>query len=400
MYLGVSAYAETMEDPRLASRTTRIPDLYHDAAWLRRVALMAALVAALAAAVEGALWRLTGDPDRLGVAGALAALAAWLVVVRWHIAEGRERRGVALISAGAFGALFLMLAVIPESGPILALAMQAPLFLAIPYLDARALRRYAMGVWIAAMTLVLVAGILRASPGVDGVGSAQLTRDLLGTGAIMALAVLLLDRYHHGVSALRRMALQDGLTGLYNRALFVDRLERVMAGQALWGRTTAVIYLDLDDFKGINDRHGHAHGDRVLRAISERLSQGVRSTDTVARVGGDEFAVLLEDLDDRREAMTVADGLVRMVSLPIALPEGDEQVRASAGLAFARDGGGTAEALLDDADRALYQAKGGSRGGVTVHTPGLTGEADDTDVRRGRLSPVRSGPLRGSVSNP
>src|SRR5688572_29474174 len=107
MYFGMSAFAEVKEDPHLASHTTRIPDLYHDAAWLRRVGLMAALVAAIAASVEGALWLLTGDPDRLGVAGALAALSAWMVVVRWHIADGRERSGVALISAGAFAALFL-----------------------------------------------------------------------------------------------------------------------------------------------------------------------------------------------------------------------------------------------------------------------------------------------------
>jgi diguanylate cyclase (GGDEF)-like protein len=322
-----------------------------------------------------------------------------MVVVRWHIADGRERSGVALISAGAFGALFLMLGVIPESGPILALAMQAPLFLAIPYLDSRELRRYAIGVWLAAMALVLVAGFFRSSSGVGGVGSTQLARDLLGTGAILALVAVLLDRYHHGVSALRRMALQDGLTGLYNRALFVDRLERVMAGHAPRGRMAAVIYLDLDDFKGINDRHGHAHGDRVLRVISERLSRSVRSTDTVARVGGDEFAVLLEDVGDPGEAMTVAEGLVRMVSLPIVLPEADETVRASAGLAFA-GGGDTPESLLDDADRALYRAKGGSRGGVTVHTPGLGGDVDDTGVGGRRIPPVLTRPLQGSVSNP
>ena len=247
----------------MASPTSRIPDLYHDAAWLRRVSLLAALVAALAAAVECASWLSSGDHDRLGVAIMVAGLSAWLVVVGRRTREGRERRGVALISAGCFGAVVLMLGVIPESGPILALAMLVPLFLAVPYLDPRRLTRYSIGVWISAMVLVIVAACIRSTSGAGDTGTTRLASDLVGTGAIMALIMVLLIRYHHAVNALRRMALQDGLTDLYNRELFVDRLEHALAREERRGRTTttAVIYFDLDDFKGINDRHGHAQGD-------------------------------------------------------------------------------------------------------------------------------------------
>ena len=382
----------------MASRTTRIPDLYHDAAWLRRVGLLAALVALLAAAVEGALWRSSDDPDHLGVALMAAALAAWLVLVGRYITDGRERWGVAMMSAGAFGAVVLMLGVIPESGPILALSMLVPLLLAIPYLDSRDLARYSLGVWTSAMALVVVAAAIRTASGAGSDGIAQLARDLLAAGTIMALIMVLIDRYHHAVNALRRMALHDGLTDLYNRELFVDRLEHALARQRRHGGTrtaTAVIYVDLDDFKGVNDRHGHAQGDRVLRAISARLSEGVRAADTVARVGGDEFAVLLEDVGDRADVMTILERVRSTLSRPIAFPGGAEAVRASAGLAVSGAGTETAETLLDDADRAMYRVKRGSRRAAVAVRPAGPAPDGGTEARGGQAWPF---PLAGRPS--
>jgi diguanylate cyclase (GGDEF)-like protein len=387
---GPGAVPSSIAVQGIGSRSTRIPDLYHDAAWLRRVGLLAALIGLLAAAVEGALWLSSDDPDHLGVALMAAALATWLAFVGRCITDGRERWGVALMSAGAFGAVVLMLGVIPEAGPILALSMLVPLLLAIPYLESRDLAMYCVGVWTSAMALVVVAAFIGIASGAGSDGIAQLARDLLAAGTIMALLMVLLVRYHHAVNALRRMALHDGLTDLYNRDLFVDRLEHALARQRRHGRTrtaTAVIYVDLDDFKSINDRHGHAQGDRVLRAISARLSEGVRAADTVARVGGDEFAVLLEDVADRADATTILERVMSTLSLPIAFPGGAEAVRASAGLAVSGAGIETAETLLDDADRAMYRVKGVSRGAAVADPPARLPFEGGTEARAGQAWP-------------
>ena len=252
------------------------------------------------------------------------------------------------------------------------------------------------------MTLVAVAAFLRAPSGAGGVSIERLSSDLLGTGAIMALIMVVLDRYHHAVDALRRMALHDGLptstTARSSRTASSTRWPRRSVVAAATSRPA--IYIDLDDFKGINDRHGHGQGDSVLRAISARLRQGVRAVDTVARVGGDEFAVLLEDVTDRAEASTIVERLAGTLTRPIALPEGAEVVRASAGLAVSGEDGETAEALLANADRAMYHAKGESRAVAVVD-----GSARPTGPRRRFATtwpswPAASSPSPSSTSAP
>jgi diguanylate cyclase len=166
---------------------------------------------------------------------------------------------------------------------------------------------------------------------------------------------------------LERRALHDPLTGLANRVLFHDRL-----GVALSRRqgSVAVMFLDLDDFKTVNDAYGHAAGDKVLRAVADALAGATRPEDTVARLGGDEFAVLLADNPDRYEASLVAGRLLAAGQVPVLLGGGYlHAVGVSIGISLGAGGVDTAEALMRDADIALYVAKGRGKGTFTVFEP-------------------------------
>ncbi len=161
-------------------------------------------------------------------------------------------------------------------------------------------------------------------------------------------------------------AFHDPLTGLANRVLFHDRVEHALARSARGGSVPAVLFLDLDNFKNVNDGFGHAVGDRLLVEIAGRLARGVRAADTCARLGGDEFAVLLEDGRDEGEAAQqaahVAERLITAFQAPFTLPDGTTMVTgASIGIATAV-AGESAEVLLRNADLAMYRAKHGGRG--------------------------------------
>jgi diguanylate cyclase (GGDEF)-like protein/PAS domain S-box-containing protein len=151
-------------------------------------------------------------------------------------------------------------------------------------------------------------------------------------------------------------AYHDPLTGLPNRALFLDRLEVALA-QARRGATTlAVLFLDLDDMKSINDTFGHATGDRVLSAVGERLVRAVRGGDTVARVGGDEFLVLLSD-NDESEAEAVARKILERISAPLTIERDELYLTTSIGVALYPADGEDAQTLIRHADGAMYRVK-------------------------------------------
>jgi diguanylate cyclase (GGDEF)-like protein len=179
-------------------------------------------------------------------------------------------------------------------------------------------------------------------------------------------------------AALTEQATHDALTGLPNRALVVDRIEQALSHAQRSGRCTAVFFVDLDRFKQVNDTRGHAAGDTVLRNAAATLLAAVRPMDTVARIGGDEFAVLAPDVDSRLHAVELG---ARLVGEMCRRGDGDtgERMAASIGVSVSLGGRGTAEALLDEADRAMYQAK--SRGG---------GRAEVFDVALGRQLRERS----------
>ena len=152
-------------------------------------------------------------------------------------------------------------------------------------------------------------------------------------------------------------ALHDSLTGLASRALFMDRLNQALARTDRTPRSMAVMFLDLDRFKLINDSLGHDAGDRVLKSTADRLRMVLRPADTAARFGGDEFLVLCEDAGTERDAVLIAERMAEAVAMPIPLDTGEITVTTSIGIAMCGGGADRCEDLVRDADSALYRAK-------------------------------------------
>ncbi|MGH8042544.1 MAG: EAL domain-containing protein [Rudaea sp.] len=160
----------------------------------------------------------------------------------------------------------------------------------------------------------------------------------------------------------RAKGLQDALTSLPNRLLFNDRLENTIKEAHRTGEMFAVLFVDLDRFKNINDSLGHGIGDEVLIAVSKRLRSSVRASDTVARYAGDEFTMILRHIVQRDDVMRIAEKIVRVMEVPLTLADGAElHITASIGVSFYPDDATNAERLLKHADVAMYSAKGMGR---------------------------------------
>ena len=183
------------------------------------------------------------------------------------------------------------------------------------------------------------------------VGELQLR--LIAAQRITQLHKELLERDKH----LRYLAGTDPLTGLPNRTLFLNHLEQGLARAERWPRPVGVLFLDLDNFKVINDSLGHQGGDLLLVEIARRIRGCVRDNDTVARLGGDEFTVLVEDIDGVEEATALAERVAVTLRQPVRLGEREIFVSASVGVALSRPGKDGPESLLRNADMAMYQAK-------------------------------------------
>ncbi len=166
----------------------------------------------------------------------------------------------------------------------------------------------------------------------------------------------------------RAEGLVDGLTGLPNRLLFNDRLDTIIREATRNGECFAVLFVDLDRFKAINDTHGHAAGDQVLRVVTQRLCSSIRASDTVARYAGDEFTVVLRHIVKNDDVTRVAEKIVQVMESPLHLDDGTElQVTASMGLSFFPDDAGDAETLLKHADEAMYSAKHKGRNNFQIY---------------------------------
>jgi diguanylate cyclase (GGDEF)-like protein len=170
-------------------------------------------------------------------------------------------------------------------------------------------------------------------------------------------------------------AFHDSLTGLANRALFRDRLEHAIARSARTSTRFAVLFIDLDDFKDVNDSLGHAAGDAMLRQMTHRLADEVRDEDTVARLGGDEFAILLESITDEDEVETVANRIVRSAREPFSIGNSAISTGLSIGVAVADGTAASAEAVMRNADLALYEAKNLGKNRHALFAPAMHEQA-------------------------
>jgi diguanylate cyclase (GGDEF)-like protein/PAS domain S-box-containing protein len=172
------------------------------------------------------------------------------------------------------------------------------------------------------------------------------------------------------LTQLERHAFYDSLTGLANRALFRDRVQRALSQARRSNVAVAALFMDIDDFKVVNDTHGHATGDLLLTAIGGRLRSCLRGGDTVSRLGGDEFAILLEESTDIAP-VEVAGRIMRALEAPFRIDGRELHVRASIGVAYANgeEGDGATDELLRNADVAMYVAKNQGKGRCEVYQP-------------------------------
>jgi diguanylate cyclase (GGDEF)-like protein/PAS domain S-box-containing protein len=194
---------------------------------------------------------------------------------------------------------------------------------------------------------------------------------LADVGSLLALFL----RRERAEADLHRFARYDSLTGLPNRSFFLDTLQRTLSRAARQRTHSALVFLDLDGFKAVNDRLGHAAGDAVLQTMAERLRGGTRTSDLVARIGGDEFVVLVQNLTRADDAALVARGLLDRLARPCRAHDHEVAVSASAGISVYPEDGTDADTLLRNADLAMYRSKQEGKNTYRFFTPEMSTRA-------------------------
>ncbi|MGM0593843.1 MAG: EAL domain-containing protein [Pseudomonadota bacterium] len=192
-------------------------------------------------------------------------------------------------------------------------------------------------------------------------------------GALTHYAALFSDisEIKENEERIRNLAYYDALTGLPNRRLFQDRLSVAIAHAHRNGSRLGVVFVDLDRFKRINDSLGHAMGDKLLRTVTERLLEAVREDDTVARMGGDEFVILLTDASSVDAIVQVARRIIERMTQPVPLGEQELVVTCSLGISFYPDDGHEIDTLIQNADTAMYRAKEAGRNSYQLYSPSM-----------------------------
>jgi diguanylate cyclase (GGDEF)-like protein len=255
---------------------------------------------------------------------------------------------------------------------------------------ARVSERWPLAQYAPVSAAVVTAAVLHART--SGAGQA-LTWLIIVIAAVILVRQFLGARTNEGLirdltrqrAIMARQAFRDPLTQLGNRAMFINHAQDALADAD--ETMTAVIIIDLDGFKEVNDTYGHAAGDELLKTTATRLNANVRTNDTVSRLGGDEFVVLLPRLVDDTIADTVADRILRDLLQPLVIGDVLLSIRASAGIAITRGGGHDVDEVLREADQALYQAKAEGKGVARRFDPELFARTegrrrDEADLRR------------------
>ena len=188
--------------------------------------------------------------------------------------------------------------------------------------------------------------------------------------------------------ALQHLATHDTLTDLPNRFLMIDRMNQLISRASRAATSFAVLFMDIDHFKDVNDSRGHEFGDLLLRAVAQRLTKCVRQSDTVARIGGDEFVIILETAHQVADAETAAMKVQRALAKPFSLDGHEAMASVSIGISFYPENGLDTETLLRAADYAMYMAK---REGGNRHLSCIPGGSNASDLCREKLSPVSVG---------
>ena len=324
-----------------------------------------------------------------------SSAAVGLLVVTPFLLMWTEPGRFSTASPGAQAEIILLTIVVGGVGWVEFTVQALPgMFLSFPFLILAAFRGGLLGATSAAVTLVVIASSLTASgrgeiaayPGVTDAHRILLLQLYFAAILLSSLpvAVMLEQRrllsQMKTVSELSRMARHDPLTKLPNRLLFGERLAWTQAEARRQGGHTALLMLDLDRFKPVNDLHGHAAGDRLLTMVAERLRTTARETDTVARLGGDEFAIV-GHVTDPALAQHLAQRVITALAKPFTFTDLTVQIGCSIGIALSPADGMDAEILVQRADAALYRTKEEGRNGFRFFETGM----DDAVRRRAEM---------------
>ena len=206
-----------------------------------------------------------------------------------------------------------------------------------------------------------------------------------GTLSVLEGTLIDITERKRAEEQVRHLAFHDALTGLPNRLLFADRVKVAVAHAQRRDRLLAVLFLDLDRFKTINDSLGHSVGDQLLRRVAERVQGCVREGDTLARLGGDEFTILISEIGRGEDAAKIAQKIQETIRLPFVLDQRELFVTTSIGVALYPTDGQDAETLVRNADTAMYRAKDQGRDNTQLYTPAMNAKALERLALEGRL---------------
>lgn len=289
--------------------------------------------------------------------GASAVSALWLAAIDRASVDWRLRASVPLV----IGVYALQAWLLHSYGILMASQwLMCWMYLAVAYFFLRPIAKPTVGVAFTALSFVLwglvfpvYSLLMLYAPDVSN----HIESEVWNLPKFLAAASMILALLEERVTIARRLALHDELTGLPNRRLYVDRFEQAVARAARNGSRLAILALDLNKFKLVNDTLGHQAGDDLLRATSERFRSVLRDADTLARTGGDEFTVILDSVRTRAEADMVSNALQRSLDAAIALEGHEYSASASIGVAIYPDDGTTLTQLRAVADERMYVRK-------------------------------------------